>query len=274
MKNQSRTRRVRVATYNVHKCRGIDGRVRPDRIADVLRELDADIVALQEVVSREGRQRDRNQARYLAEELGYHAQMGETRRHRGGAYGNLLLSRFPIHDARHHDVSVPGRERRGCLRADVRIDEGLRLHLFNIHLGTAIFERRIQARELFRRRVFTDGDIDGPKIVLGDFNEWKRDLASHLFNSHFESVHERMRPARVTTFPGVLPMLPLDHIYFDSDLKLDGLAVHRSRMALVASDHLPLVADFSVPEGGDEGAEAPLPHEIPCGDSCEFGIQN
>jgi endonuclease/exonuclease/phosphatase family metal-dependent hydrolase len=107
--------------------------------------------------------------------------------------------------------------------------------------------------------------------VLGDFNEWKRHLPSQVFSSHFESVHEQVRPARITTFPGVMPVLPLDHIYFDPDLRLDALTVHRSRMALVASDHLPLVADFSLPE-----AEESLPDEaassLPCASaSCEFG---
>src|SRR5581483_11702250 len=70
---------LRVATYNVHKCRGMDGRVRPDRVAEVLSEIDADIVALQEVVCLEGKRREEHQAQYIAEELGYHAELGENR---------------------------------------------------------------------------------------------------------------------------------------------------------------------------------------------------
>src|SRR5690349_20333658 len=83
--------RLRVATYNTHKCRGMDGRVRPDRIAEVLREIGADIVALQEVLSIAGASREADQARFLAEELGLHFVMGENRRLRGGAYGNAVL---------------------------------------------------------------------------------------------------------------------------------------------------------------------------------------
>lgn len=239
--------RVRVATYNTHKSRGIDGRIRPERIVEVLREIDADIVALQEVWRRDGRRRSDDQARYIAEELGLHAELGENRRYRGGPYGNLLLSRLPIHLARNHDLSVDGRERRGCLRTDIRLGDDSVLHLFNVHLGTGLFERRYQARELFRRQVFTDPELPGCKIILGDFNEWTRGLPSKFLSDHFESANSRMEPRRTRTFPGLLPMLPLDYIYFDHGLQLQDVAIHRSRMALVASDHLPLVAEFSLP---------------------------
>ena len=241
--------RVRVATYNVHKCRGLDGRIRPERVVEVLREVDADIVALQEIVCRDGRRRADHQARYIAEELGLHAQLGENRRYRGGPYGNLLLSRLPIYLARNHDLSVYGRERRGCLRTDIRLKNNSVLHLFNVHLGTALFERRVQARELFRRQVFTNPELMGSKIILGDFNEWTRDLPSDFFGRHFQSANSRIQEPRRRTFPGFLPFLALDYIYFDQGLQLHDVRVHRSRMALLASDHLPLVAEFNLPIG-------------------------
>lgn len=238
---------MRVATYNVHKCRGLDGRVRPDRIVQVLSEIDADIVALQEVVCVEGRVQQHHQARYVAEQLGFYSELGENRRHKGGAYGNVLLSRFPIHMARNYDISIPRREPRGCLRADVLLEGGDWLHIFNLHLGTSFFERRKQARQLFGEQILTDANLPGSKIILGDFNEWTRGLASRLLHSHFRSADIRSRPGHLRTFPGLLPLLPLDHIYFDCDLNLKTLAVHRSKTALLASDHLPLVADFDVP---------------------------
>jgi endonuclease/exonuclease/phosphatase family metal-dependent hydrolase len=238
--------RVRVATYNTHKCRGIDGRIRPERVVEVLREIDADIIALQEVCCWEGRRR-MNQARYIAEELGLHAQLGENRRYRGGPYGNLLLSRLPIHNALNHDLSVVGRERRGCLRSDIRLPDNSVLHLFNVHLGVALFERRIQAREFLRRQIFMDPQLAGQRIILGDFNEWTRDLPSEYLAQHFDSANRHMQVPRVRTFPGFLPFLALDYIYFDRGMQLHDVTVHRSRMALVASDHLPLVAEFDLP---------------------------
>lgn len=237
---------MRVATYNVHKCRGLDGRVRPGRIVQVLNKIDADIVALQEVVCVDGKTREGQQGRYIAEELGYHAELGENRRHNGGAYGNVLLSRFPIYHARNYDLSVRGRERRGCLRADICLDDGSWLHVFNLHLGTSIFERRKQARQLFGQQILTDKELPGNKIILGDFNEWTRGLASRLLHSHFKSADIRTRLGRAQTYPGVFPLLYLDHVYFDQTLKLEGIGVHRSRTALIASDHLPLVADLLI----------------------------
>lgn len=233
-----------MVTYNVHKCRGVDGRVRPSRILRVLREIDADVIALQEVVCSDNAQADRHQARYLADNLGFSCELGANRRHRGGAYGNVLLSRRPIRRARNHDISVPGRERRGCLQAEVEWKDGATIRLFNLHLGTAIFERRIQARLLFNKRVFSDDEGLISRIVLGDFNEWKRDLPSHMFRAHFESAHTQLRRSR--TFPGMLPLLRLDHIYFDPKLRLESVRIHRSASSVLASDHLPVVAEFLV----------------------------
>ena len=90
---------LRIATYNIHKSRGLDRRLRPERIVEVLRELDADLIALQEVVSQKGGRWEEEQERYFAEALGYYSVMGENRTHNGGAYGNVLLARFPMHSS-------------------------------------------------------------------------------------------------------------------------------------------------------------------------------
>jgi endonuclease/exonuclease/phosphatase family metal-dependent hydrolase len=237
--------RFRVVTYNVHKCRGLDNRVRPDRIVEVLREIDADIVGLQEVISVPWKRKQDDQVRYLADELGLHFAFGEVRQLRGGAYGNLVLTRFPVHGTRHYDISAHGREPRGCLRADVAIGDHL-LHVFNIHLGTAFLERRHQARRLFDDRIVTSEDLTGIRLVFGDFNEWVRGLASRLLHAHLESPNVREHLGRSKTYPGVLPFLHLDHVYFDPHLELQGLTLHRARKAMIASDHLPLVADFQI----------------------------
>ncbi|MGB8477161.1 MAG: endonuclease/exonuclease/phosphatase family protein [Candidatus Acidiferrum sp.] len=243
--------RLRVATYNIHKCRGLDGRVRPERIAQVLEELDADIVALQEVVGWDGHGRKHDQARYFAEALGYHGELGENRRHKGAAYGNLLLSRLPVLSTQNHDISTRGRERRGCLRADVKMGKGRVLHVFNLHLGTSFFERRKQARKLFHSEILSDQNLTGSRIILGDFNEWTRGLTSRLFSSYFQNPDVLEHLGRTRTYPGFMPLMHLDHIYFDRSLKLENLVLHRSRTALLASDHLPLIAEFTVPAGND-----------------------
>lgn len=240
---------IRVVTYNIHKCRGLDRRVRPRRIVDVLREVDADIIALQEVVCVPGADKEHDQARFFAEELAYHYCLGENRQHQGGAYGNVVLSRTPLCGVRNYDISCSGYERRGCLRADVELPGGSLLHVFNVHLGLALLERRRQARKLIGREILGNADLRGARIVLGDFNEWTRGLTSHLLAAHLQSADIRLHLGRARTYPGILPLLHLDHIYFDPALRLERLALHRSRASLVASDHLPLVADFSWAEG-------------------------
>lgn len=224
----------------------MDRRVRPERIAKVLSEIDADVVALQEVLSVEGGHRLEDQAAFFSKELGYHFQMGENRRLKGGAYGNVLLSRFPLRSACNYDLSVRGREQRGCLRADIEIGHAHLLHVFNIHLGTAYMERRHQGRELVGAQILNNEQLTGSRLVLGDFNEWVRGLTSRLLSSHFESVDVRKHLRHSRTYPGLLPFLHLDHIYFDPALQLEQLTLHRTRLSLIASDHLPFVADFSV----------------------------
>lgn len=238
--------RFRVATYNIHKCVGIDRLLRPERIAEVLRELDADIVGLQEVLCVQGQENYDDQAHFLARELGMEFRLGENRQLRGGAYGNVVLSRFPMVAARNHDISVEGREQRGCLRVDVDLHGQQPLHIYNVHLGTSFVERRHQARKLLHEDVLKNSDHIGPRVLVGDFNEWTRGLASRLLHEHFQNADLRLHLGRARTYPGVMPFLHLDHIYFDESLELLEARLHRSRTALVASDHLPIVADFRV----------------------------
>jgi endonuclease/exonuclease/phosphatase family metal-dependent hydrolase len=236
----------------------MDRREHPARIVEVLRETEADIIALQEVLSIEGSARERHQARFLAEELEMNYLIGENRRLHGGAYGNVILSRLPVSDAHNYDITWSGRERRGCLRADVPVKAGGKerlLHVFNIHLGTAFIERRHQARKLVSPEILNDRKLAGARVALGDFNEWTRGLASRLLGTHLQSADVRHHLKRARTYPGVLPFLHLDHVYYDDALELKRLTLHKSRTALVASDHLPLVADFQFKEVKSKNAE-------------------
>jgi endonuclease/exonuclease/phosphatase family metal-dependent hydrolase len=227
--------KLRVATYNVHKCRGMDGRTSAKRIAEVLLEVEADVIAMQEVMD--------HQADTIAAELGMRFAIGENRKHRGYGYGNVVFTRLPIHGSRNYDLSIRGREARGCLRADLAINgSGTLLHVFNVHLGTAYVERRHQGRKLIAPELLADAALQHPRIVLGDFNEWTRGLATNLLRAHMKSAEFRAR-----SYPGLLPFLHLDHIYFDDVLCMEKLTLHRTKKALVASDHLPLVGDFVMP---------------------------
>lgn len=190
---------------------------------------------------------DRNHVRAIAEDLGYDFRIGENRRLHGAAYGNAVLSKLPIVSHQNYDISFRRNEPRGCLQVTVGTDGEQEAHLqiYNVHLGTGFFERRYQAGRLLAQDIL--GDQSGntlPRVVLGDFNEWTRGLASRLLGTHFESAKPKQLFGRAWSYPGVLPLLHLDHIYYDSVLELKNLTIHRSRLALVASDHLPLIADF------------------------------
>jgi endonuclease/exonuclease/phosphatase family metal-dependent hydrolase len=238
---------MRVVTYNVHKCRGLDGRIRPERIVRILREIDADIIALQEIVGGVDGSPQEDQAAFIAGALGFSSCLGENRRLNGRAYGNLVLSRYPLHAVSNYDITRNGREQRGCLRVDLEMGGDFMLHVFNVHLGTGFVERRDQGRKLVTSEILNNRRLHGARIVLGDFNEWTRGLATRLLTAQLESVDIQKYGRRSRTYPAILPLLHLDHVYFDPILKVESVALHRSRAALIASDHLPLVADFRIP---------------------------
>ena len=135
-------------------------------------------------------------------------------------------------------------------RLDVRLDDKLEglglLHVFNVHLGTAFLERRHQARKLMDRAILKNRELGGSRIMLGDFNEWTRGLTTKLLSAHLKSADIRSLLQRSKTYPGVMPILHLDHIYFEDSLEMESLNLHRSRRALMASDHLPLYATLTV----------------------------
>jgi endonuclease/exonuclease/phosphatase family metal-dependent hydrolase len=233
----------RIATYNIHKCRGLDRRVRPERIVEVLKETGADVIALQEVVGLDHADRQHNQVRWIADELGFHYRTGGNRRLHGAAYGNAVLTRLPIAASHNHDVSWRKNEPRGCLEVLLELEGTQRLRIFNVHLGTGYFERRYQSKKLLD--IMNHGSRDAaPRVALGDFNEWPRGLASHLLEAHFKTAEPRGRVGRARTYPGILPLAHVDHIYYDSPLHAVKVSIHRTRLALIASDHLPIVAEF------------------------------
>jgi len=232
---------LRIATYNIHRCRGLDGRTRPDRIAAVLRAIDADVIALQEVVG--AGPRDGGHAEELGAALGMGWVMAPARHLRGHQFGNAVLSRFPITDHVEHDLSWKTCEPRRLQRVDVAVHSGT-LHVYNVHLGTAILERRHQAQRL--ATIVTDRHVGGPKLVLGDFNEWMRGLATTLLSERLNSIDLRDYLKHRRTYPGLFPILHLDHIYYAGRVEVVGIELPRTRLSLVASDHLPLVADVRI----------------------------
>jgi endonuclease/exonuclease/phosphatase family metal-dependent hydrolase len=233
--------KLRIATYNVHRCRGLDGRTNPSRIADVIKSFEPDVIALQEVVG--AGPASAGHAEELGALLGMGWVMAPTRHLRGHLFGNVVLSRLPIRHHSQYDLSWKTCEPRGCQRVDIAVGNET-LHLYNVHLGTAVLERRHQASRL--ATILTDRRVGTPKVVLGDFNEWLRGWATTMLSERLQSVDLRAHLKRRRTYPGVFPLLHLDHIYYEGNVEVTQVQLPRTRLALIASDHLPLVADVRI----------------------------
>jgi endonuclease/exonuclease/phosphatase family metal-dependent hydrolase len=218
-----------------------------ERIARVLEKINPDIVALQEVVNHEGLSIEDHQASFLAERLGHSFAIGKTREHHGGIYGNVTLSRLGFELTRQIDLSVDSREERGVLRTDIRIGDRL-VHVFNVHLGTSQRERRKQAIRLMDVDLLHAVDISGPRIVLGDFNDWTHGLVTRTLSAEFHFGDLAAHLPRARNYPAILPLVHLDHIYCDHKIKVAGVRFLRDRRSLIASDHLPMVADLRIEE--------------------------
>jgi endonuclease/exonuclease/phosphatase family metal-dependent hydrolase len=229
--------RVAIASYNTHSGVGLDRRFAPERIAQVITELNADVVALQELRTRDGV----DMLEMLRSHSGHHAVAGHTMTFADGAFGNGLLSRFPIRSVAHIELSVARREPRGAIDAVLDCD-GTPLRVIATHLGLLPSERGEQIERLLAA---VRAQPSLPTVLLGDLNEWfLRRGSLRWLHDHFGES-----PARAT-FPSPFPVLALDRCWVTPARALRHICVHRSRTARIASDHLPLLAelDWSGPD--------------------------
>jgi len=246
--------KLRVLSYNIHRAIGVDRRFRPERIVEIIESHDPDVALLQEVDEGVPRSRELNLGRELAQALGYeHYAIGHNVKLRRGRYGNATLSRLPILRERNIDLTIGIRKRRGCQHTLIAVP-GLggrlrRLEVFNLHLGLSAREREKQVGLLQRAREFASLPFSVPCVVGGDFNDWRYRLRPFFVNMlAFRSATggDGRSERAMATFPSFFPQGGLDRIYFRGPLRL--VSARRCRLALsrVASDHLPVVAEFEV----------------------------
>lgn len=226
--------RIKAATWNVHGCVGADGRFDPERTLAVLRALDADVIALQEL--RWKPDEALHLLEHFARALGYAPLAGPTLMRPDGHYGNALLTRLPVEATRQEDLSVPGREPRGALQAVLRTGSDS-LAVVATHLGLAPGERRAQMRRVLE----LVNESAKPVVLMGDLNEWflwGRPL--RWLRAHFG------RSPAPATYPAHWPVFALDRIWVEPGPRLERIAVFRETPAREASDHLPLVATLAL----------------------------
>ena len=225
--------RLKALSYNIHSCFGMDRAYDVQRVLDVLIKADADVIGLQEVDSSLEVFDGIDQLTFLANNLGMFAVQGPTLKRGYGAYGNAILSRYPLLDVFEEDLTYRRFEPRGLLQARIDID-GVSVTAINTHLGLKSWERRFQI-DLVLRRAMRHED---PLILMGDFNEWNPwSKANRLLGTRFGAVPLRK------TFPAVWPRFSLDRIYVSPPCQISEIRVLTDSTARVASDHLPLLAD-------------------------------
>jgi endonuclease/exonuclease/phosphatase family metal-dependent hydrolase len=236
---------LRVATYNIHGCRGRGDSFDLKRIAEVILETDAHVVGLQEVGDVHGRSPIDDQAQALAEATGMQLIYAPNLTRGTMRYGNAILSRLPLSSSQTYDLSVSGREPRGCVRADLELGRGAQVHVFNLHLGLSFEERRRQAARLLSDDILRDATLAFPAVVMGDFNFWLPGPVPRLLKSALLDVGSALRRTN-PTYPTFFPLLRLDRIFLGPGLLPRSLRVHHSPRARDASDHLPLVASVEL----------------------------
>ena len=246
--------RLRVLSYNIHRAIGVDRRFLPERIVSIIDAYNPDVALLQEVDDGAPRSRELDLGRVLAKALGYeHWAIGHNVTLRKGRYGNATLSRFPIQRERNIDLTVGFRKRRGCqhTRIAVRLPGGRtrRLEVFNLHLGLSARERERQVGLLVRSKEFAGLPFDVPCLVGGDWNDWRsllRPIFVDMLGFRSATGGNSDGERAIATFPSFFPQGALDRVYYRGPLRLAGARRCRLGASRVASDHLPVIADFDL----------------------------
>ena len=226
---------IRVATYNVHACIGADGRHDPDRVATVIGELNADIVALQEFTYPATIALETRTPVVLTMLDRYECALGPTRQSLTQCFGNALFTRHPIVEVHRIDLSMTRREPRGAVAATVDIG-GTVIHVLAAHLGLRVGERRFQVRQILD---YLDSVRHSVSVVLGDFNDWLPGRSVvHVLDNRLG------RPPRPASFPSFWPLVALDRIWVHPARAMRRIFIHATPAARVASDHVPVVAEI------------------------------
>ncbi len=241
--SDSKRMQLRLMTYNIHKgIGGLDRRYDLQRIIDVIKHYEPDIVFLQEVDEGVRRSKHDRQIELLAEALELEHYLYQNNVPvKDGHYGNAILSRFPLSEQLDLDLKVSVKKNRRALivRAKIPIEGGQPMLLCNAHLGLSGFERSVQIKRILALDALKS--IPDPVIVGGDFNDvWAEHGRKLMFPLGFQCA-----VCNAKTFPAALPVRSLDAIYYRGNVQLVDSFTGRMKLARQASDHLPVIADFN-----------------------------
>lgn len=238
---------LRVMTYNLHSCRGFDGKVRPERIARVINAFDPDLVAVQEVDAHRATSGGEDQAHRIARHLRMEHVFQTMLEKEGEGYGIAIFSKFSFQKVRAGFLTPAARRREGrgaiCLR--VTPQEGRPFYFINTHFGLGRAERSEQASVLLGERWLAAIPEGEPVILCGDFNCRPGSRIYRRFVGRLDDVWDRAGEVRGRPgFPSFMPVLRLDHIFLSRHFEVRDVEVPLTATARIASDHLPLCAEL------------------------------
>lgn len=242
--------KIRVMTYNVHHCIGVDRRLSPERIADVIQQARADVVALQEVDVCRPKTRGVDQARVIAQRLEMAMHFNAAMHLAGEQYGDAVLSRFPMRLVQAGPLPQPRkrlwRELRGALWTAIQVNHH-EVQLINTHLGLGPRERMAQTEALFSEMWLGNEACKPPLILCGDFNALPDSAVHRRCLRTLRDVH-RCQAVRLPrkTFPTRYPMVSIDHLFLSAEFSVDHVEVLRTPLTRLASDHHPLIVELSL----------------------------
>ena len=224
---------LRIASYNVHSCRGADGKKDASRIAGVIEELGSDTIGLQEVDYR---------LDYIADKLGMQAIPGLTLARHDGPFGNALLTRRKVLAVRRLGFTYSRREPRNALDVELEVG-GEPVRVIVTHLGLWPAERRYQVKKILQ--MIRETPTCERVVVLGDINEWLP------YGRPLRWMHALFgRSPAERSFPARWPMVALDRVWVRPRHALLAIKAHSTPLARLASDHLPVKAIVSIHQPG------------------------
>ncbi|MBU1348253.1 MAG: endonuclease/exonuclease/phosphatase family protein [Alphaproteobacteria bacterium] len=244
---------MRLLTYNVHRCVGMDKRLDVERIVGVIGDLDPDIVCLQELDVGRARTGGVDQARAIAERLSMSVRFHAAMTVEAEEYGDAILTRLPERLVRAGALptmrGIPGLEPRGAIW--IRVEAGgAQLNVLTTHLGLVPKEQRLQAAALVGKDWLGHADCTGPTILAGDFNATSITRPYQTLTRNLADFQRRIgqRPT-LKTFPSGFPAIRIDHVFVSPHIRVTGAQAPFSPLSRMASDHLPLVMDFELQPG-------------------------
>ena len=245
---------LRLMTYNVHGCVGLDRRLDVDLIARVIAREAPDLVALQELDVGRARSGGVDQAGAIARRLGMASHFNAAFRVAEEEYGDAVLSPLPMRLLRAGSLpkpaGVPKLERRGALKLEIALPGGGRLQAINTHLGLLPLEQRGQVEALLGADWAGDPAFaEGPAVILGDLNATMRYAAYRRLAARFTDLQTALAAEPVRTFPSRMPVLRIDHVFAAGPVRALDAWTPNTADARLASDHLPLVVEVEVEVG-------------------------